>query len=106
MPLSTDMEPDLALLLHQYAKVFYQPSGLPPHSEHDHSILLIPGATPVKVRPYRYPHSQKEQIELMVQQMLDEGIIQPSKSPFSSPILLVKKKRWRMEILYRLSSFE
>jgi len=75
--------------------------GLPPQRAQDHSIPLFQGASAVKARPYRYPHSQKEQIELMVQQMLTKGIIQPSKSPFSSPILLVKKKKkWHMEILY------
>jgi len=52
----------------------------------------LSGSQPVKVKPYRYPHSQKEEIERLVSGLLDEGIIQPSKSPFSSPIILVKKK--------------
>jgi len=47
---------------------------------------------PVKVRPYRYPHSQKTEIEQIIVEILSEGIIQPSLSSFSSPELLVKKK--------------
>jgi hypothetical protein len=53
---------------------------------------LIPGATPVQVRPYRYPPSVKDEIEHQVAKMLQSGIIQPSTSPFSSAVLLVKKK--------------
>jgi hypothetical protein len=61
------------------------------------------GSNPVKVKPYRYPHSQKTQIEQMIHEMLHQGIIQPSTSPFSSPIILVKKKdgTWRFCTDYR-----
>ena len=97
LDLPEQMEPELVLLLHTYKGVFDQPTGLPHTRAHDHAIPILEGTGPVKVKPYRYPHSQKNQIEVMVQQMLDEGIIQPSKSPFSSPVLLVKKKdgTWR-----------
>ncbi|XP_072066649.1 uncharacterized protein [Arachis hypogaea] len=79
------------------------PSGLPPRRFQDHGIPLIEGAAPVKSHPYRYPHNLKAQIETMVSEMLQEGIIQPSKSPFSSPIILVKKKdgTWRFCTDYR-----
>lgn len=82
----------LAPLVRQHKSVFHLPKGLPPQRSQDHSIVLKTGTDPVNVRPYRYPQVQKDEIENLVRDMLKAGIIQVSNSPFSSPVLLVKKK--------------
>lgn len=79
-------------ILQQYQQVFQMPAGLPPLRSHEHHIILKSGSNSVNVRPYRYPQIQKEEIERLVADMLQTGIIRPSRSPFSSPVLLVKKK--------------
>ncbi len=57
-----------------------------------HHIRLKPGACPVNVAAYRLPHSQKAAVETMVQNMLDQGVIQNSRSPWNSPLFIVPKK--------------
>lgn len=47
---------------------------------------------PIRQRPYRVSETQRGIIEEHVTDMLNRGIIQPSVSPWSSPIILVKKK--------------
>nr|KYP64598.1 Transposon Ty3-G Gag-Pol polyprotein [Cajanus cajan] len=99
----THCNPEIQTLLHQYEPIFQKPKGLPPHRPHDHHIPLLPNTTPINVKPYRYPHSQKTIMTKMIAEMLLDGIIKPSTSPFSSPVLLVKKKdgTWRFCVDYR-----
>ena len=77
--------------------LFKEPNVLPPSRDFDHKIPLLPGVKPVNVKPYRYAPTQKDEIERQIKEMLANGIIRPSHSPFASPVILVKKKdgTWR-----------
>lgn len=58
---------------------------------------------PVTYRPYRLSFAERETVRHIVQDLLNNGIIQESTSPYSSPILLVKKKtgEYRMCVDFR-----
>jgi hypothetical protein len=93
----------ISQLLTEYDECINTPKGLPPIRSYDHKITLMPGVQPVNVKPYRYSPQQKDEIEKQVKEMLKQGIIQHSQSPFASPVLLVKKKdgSWRFCVDYR-----
>ncbi|XP_042008927.1 uncharacterized protein LOC121757445 [Salvia splendens] len=88
----SDLPRGVAAVLDEFGSVFRVPTGMPPVRPYDHRIHLLPGSKPVNVRPYRYPYFQKNEIERQVREMLEQGIIQRSNSPFSSPVLLIRKK--------------
>ena len=46
---------------------------------------------PIQSRPCRVPHVQKEAIEKHIDDMLHRNVIQPSVSPWASPVVLVPK---------------
>ena len=58
----------------------------------EHIIELEEGTKPMMVTPYRHPKRLKDEIEKTIKELLAMGHIRPSKSPFSSPVVLVKKK--------------
>jgi hypothetical protein len=78
------------LLLH-FNNLFADPTGLPPVRPRCHQINLLPGTLPVAVRPYRYAYVQKAELESQCAAMLRQGVIRPSTSSFSTPVILVKK---------------
>ena len=94
---------DLSSILEQFPEVFVDQIQLPPERRQVHQIKLFPGQGPINVRPYKYPHHQKEEIEKQVAELLAAGVIRPSMSAYSSPVILVKKKdkSWRMCVDYR-----
>ena len=57
----------------------------------EHSITLITDQ-PIRSKPYPVPLSLRHVIRKEIQDMLDLGVIEPSTSPYASPIVLVKKK--------------
>ncbi|UYV70043.1 K02A2.6-like, partial [Cordylochernes scorpioides] len=58
---------------------------------------------PIKQRPYRVSPVERRAIQTEVVKMIKMGIVQPSESPWSFPVVLVKKKdgSWRFCIDYR-----
>ncbi|KAJ1699376.1 hypothetical protein LUZ63_007888 [Rhynchospora breviuscula] len=102
-PISQTIPPQLQPVLLDFDHIFLEPSDLPPKRSIDHEIPLKEGSKPVSIRPYRYSYFQREEIERIIEDLLAHNFIKPSTSPYSSPVLLVKKKdnTWRLCIDYR-----
>lgn len=91
-------------VLNSYSSVFSQKSqpvkvatSLPPVE------IITTCDNPIRQQPYRIPLSKREIVEKCVQEMLDDDIIEPSDSPWSSPINLIPKRNqeWRFCVDYR-----
>lgn len=58
----------------------------------EHQIPLYSGTKPVNVRPYvRRSKFEIEEIEKKVKELRELGVVEPCRSPYNSPIHLIKK---------------
>lgn len=63
---------------------------------------MLPGTSPVVVRPYRYPQLLQDEVERQCTEMLQQDIIRESTSAFSSPVLVQKVHgTWRFYVDYK-----
>ena len=95
-----DQRSDLVKLVQEYQIIFKDSPGRTNLLLHDVDVGSSP---PIKQHPYHL-HPQKEKVvEEEVQYMLEHGLITPSNSPWSSPIVLVKKNdnQYRLCFDYR-----
>ncbi|KAJ2947350.1 hypothetical protein O0L34_g17078 [Tuta absoluta] len=70
--------------------------------------LRLKDNSPIFVRSYRQPPKQREEIKKQVDNLLKQGIIRESVSPWSCPVHIVPKKadasgkvKWRLVVDYR-----
>ena len=91
--------------MEEYKDVFPEelPEGLPPSRGVDHAIELEQGTTPPFKQVYRLSQEELNALRLQLNELLKKGHIQPSKSPYGAPVLLIRKKdnALRMCIDYR-----
>ncbi|MCO6516618.1 MAG: hypothetical protein J6586_09040, partial [Snodgrassella sp.] len=66
--------------------------GLPPERDVEFSIDLLPGTDPISLTPYRMAPAELRELKIQLQELLDQGFIQPSISPWGAPVLFVRKK--------------
>ena len=83
---------EIRSLLMEYKDVFATPHGLPPDRGIEHVIQEIPGSSPVYRPPYRLSPDETKETCAQVRQLISDGFIEPSNSPYGAPSYLSQKR--------------
>ncbi|GJV74156.1 putative reverse transcriptase domain-containing protein [Tanacetum coccineum] len=90
-------------IVREFADVFPDElPGLPSAREIEFGIELNPGAEPISKAPYRMAPVELKELKEQLQEMLKNGFIRPSVSPWGAPVLFVKKKDGSMRLVWAL----
>ena len=57
-----------------------------------HEIIMQEGTSPITKHPYRMSPRELTEVKLQIEKLLDQQMIQPSSSPWASPVIFAKKK--------------
>ena len=91
--LTPDQENRIHSLMRKYSNVlatsFEEIKGSNIRHKHD---IDTGDAEPIRQAPYPLPYQYKQWVENEIHEMLENGIIEPSHSPWSSPIVIAPKK--------------
>ena len=82
----------LSGLLREHRKAFSLGGELGQCGVVEHSIPLVEGARPVSQPPRRINVNDRDEVDAAVLKMQRDGIIRPSCSPWSSPVVPVRKR--------------
>ncbi|UYV66328.1 hypothetical protein LAZ67_4001341 [Cordylochernes scorpioides] len=82
------------LVLEKYADLFSSGLGRSNLAKHQ---IDTEGAKPIKHKPYTVIAKEREIIKEKIDEILSDGIIRPTSSPWSFPVILVKKRNELIE---------
>ena len=88
----TTVSPQVKQILEKHAKVFGTRDGLPPDRGTFLAIPEMPEAVPQFKHPYRLAPKEIKEVETQIKELLRQGLIEPSNSPYGAPIIFVQKK--------------
>ena len=91
-PLTAGQRERVAALMRNNRDVFSLPGEPPGRTNLVEHQIVVEAEGPIKQSVRRPPIHLKEAANEEVQKMLREGIIEPSNSPWASPVVLVRKK--------------
>ena len=79
-------------LILEYEDIFAGQDKPPGRTGTVHHGIDTGEAAPVRVTKRRIPLEQQKIIKMEVDRMIDLGVVEPSESPWTSPVVLVRKK--------------
>lgn len=95
-------------LIDKNRDLFHLPGEELSHTNAIQHRIVTTDNQPVNTKQYRFPPIHKTEIDKQVGEMLKNGVIKPSVSPYNSPLWIVPKKadskgnkRWRLVIDFR-----
>lgn len=77
-------------LLWKYTDIMTDVPGHTNVLEHD---IKLTSKDPVKQKPYPIPYAMVGEVEKEIDKMLKLNVIEESNSPYSTPFMIVKKKK-------------
>lgn len=106
--LNSEEKHKLFKIIKQYQDLFPKENDRLTHTDVIQHEIKTNSEIPIYTKSYRYPQIYKEEIDRQITKLLNDNIIRPSSSPWSSPVWMVPKKmdasgkkKFRMVIDYR-----
>lgn len=94
-------------ILKEFADIFHLNDDILSVNNFYKQQISLNDPSPVYIKNYRLPESQRDEINKQVEKLIDEKLIEASTSPYNSPLLLVPKKsldgekKWRLVVDFR-----
>lgn len=92
----------------EFSDIFHLPDDKLTATDAVKHEINTSSSQPINVKSYRFPEIHKQEVCSQINKMLDQQIIKPFNSPWSSPFWVIPKKvdpsgqkRWRIVIDYR-----
>jgi len=91
--LGKNVPSDLQALLMEFGDLFEKPSTFLPYRALFNHQIPIEGAKSINKKRYKFSWIQKNIVEKLVQEMLHNGVVQHSTSPYAGLVCWFQKKK-------------